>query len=60
MEDSQKRGKRSDAQKLDRARDGYNRIPPAQPVAGAFGTHKPKRVSDEEVSLKKNTSNKKK
>lgn len=60
MEDSQKRGKRSDAQKLDRARDGYNRIPPAQPVAGAFGEHKNKRVSDEEVSLKKNTANKNK
>jgi len=60
MEDSQKRGKRSDAQKLHRAREGYNRIPPAQPVAGAFGKHKPHRATDQEVSLKKNTAKKNK
>ena len=50
-----KRGKKSDAQKLDDAREGYNRRPASQPVAGAFGDHKPKRESDQDVSLKKNT-----
>ena len=34
---SQKRGVRSDAQKTERARDGYEPIPPSNPVAGAFG-----------------------
>ena len=34
---SQKTGVRSEAQKLDRARDGYEPIAPANPVAGAFG-----------------------
>ena len=48
---SQKRGLRSDAQKQDRARDGYDPIPPANPVAGAFGEHKPDRVTDQDVSL---------
>jgi hypothetical protein len=48
---SQKRGVRSDAQKQDRAREGYDPIPPANPVAGAFGEHRPDRASDEEVSL---------
>ena len=33
-----KRGKKSDAQKLDDARQGYNRMPATQPVAGAFGS----------------------
>lgn len=50
-----KRGKKSDAQKLDDAREGYGRIPPAQPVAGAFGEHKPKKESDQDLSLKKHT-----
>lgn len=54
-----KRGKKSDAQKLDDAREGYNRIPATQPVAGAFGEHKPKRESDQDVSLKHNTEKKK-
>ncbi len=48
-----KRGKKSDAQKLDDAREGYNRRPASQPVAGAFGDHKPKRESDQDVALKK-------
>jgi hypothetical protein len=34
---SQKRGKRSDAQKSTTARNDYEPIPPANPVAGAFG-----------------------
>lgn len=51
QQQSQKTGVRSDAQKQDRAREGYNRIPPAQPVAGAFGDPGPDRASDQEVSL---------
>jgi hypothetical protein len=53
MEQSQKRGIRSDAQKQHRAREGYDQIPPANPVAGAFGEHKHDTASDQEVSLKK-------
>ena len=50
---SQKRGMRSDAQKQDRARDGYDSIPPANPVAGALGEHKRDTANDQEVSLNK-------
>ena len=53
MEQSQKRGIRSDAQKQHRARQGDEPIPPANPVAGAFGEHKSATASDQEVSLKK-------
>ena len=53
MDQSQKRGVRSDAQKLDRAREGYDPIPPANPVAGAFGEHKGDTADDQEVSLNK-------
>jgi hypothetical protein len=53
MEQSQKRGIRSDAQKQHRAREGYEPIPPAKPVAGAFGEHKRDTASDQEISLKK-------
>jgi hypothetical protein len=51
MEQSQKTGKKSDAQKLDRAREGYDPLPASNPVAGAFGEHKPARTSDRDVSL---------
>ena len=53
MEQSQKTGKRSDAQKQERARDGYDPIPPANPVAGAFGEHKRDTPTDQEVALGK-------
>ena len=46
---SQKRGIRSDAQKTARAREGYEPIPPAQPVAGAFGEHTSDTVTDQDV-----------
>lgn len=52
---SQKTGVRSDAQKQDRAREGYDPQPASQPVAGAFGEHKPDRVSDRDASLDLNT-----
>jgi len=51
MEQSQKTGKKSDAQKLDRAREGYDPLPASNPVAGAHGEHKPDRVSDQETAL---------
>lgn len=50
---SQKSGVRSEAQKTDRARDGYNPIPPANPVAGAFGDRERDTPTDQEVSLDK-------
>lgn len=52
---SQKTGIRSDAQKQQRAREGYDPLPASQPVAGAFGEHKPDRVSDQDASLDINT-----
>jgi len=48
---SQKTGVRSDAQKNDRARDGYNPIAPANPVAGAFGDRERDTPTDQEASL---------
>jgi hypothetical protein len=53
---SQKRGVRSEAQKEERARDGYAPIPPANPVAGAFGERKRTTPSDADVSLAANTT----
>jgi len=50
---SQKSGVRSEAQKTDRARDGYDPIPPANPVAGAFGDRERDTPTDQEVSLDK-------
>ena len=51
MEQSQKRGVKSEAQKTDRARDGYAPIPPANPVAGAFGEHKRDTPTDQDAAL---------
>ena len=53
---SQKTGIRSDAQKQQRAREGYDPLPASQPVAGAFGDPGPDRATDQEVSLDKNTN----
>ena len=50
---SQKSGVRSEAQKADRARDGYDPIPPANPVAGAFGDRERDTPTDQEASLDK-------
>lgn len=50
---SQKSGVRSEAQKADRARDGYDPIPPANPVAGAFGDRERDTPTDREVALDK-------
>jgi hypothetical protein len=51
MEQSQKRGVKSEAQKTDRARDGYAPIPPANPVAGAFGEHKRDTPTDQDTAF---------
>lgn len=53
-QESQKRGVKSSAQKEAAARDAYAPIPPSQPVAGAFGDHKPNTATDEDVSLSLN------
>lgn len=55
---SQKRGIRSDAQKQERARDGYEPVAPANPVAGAFGEHKRDTPTDQKLSLDINTRRK--
>ena len=48
---SQKSGVKSEGQKTDRARDGYAPIPPANPVAGAFGEHKRDAPTDQDTAL---------
>ena len=60
QQQSQKTGVRSDAQKQDRARDGFSAIPPSKPVGGAFGKEQedqPDNVdrSDQDASLHHNT-----
>jgi hypothetical protein len=53
-QESQKRGVRSEAQKQQRARKGYDPIPPSNAVGGAFGNPEPDRQSDEDLSLSLN------
>jgi hypothetical protein len=48
---SQKTGVRSEAQKLNRARDGYEPIAPANPVAGAFGDRERDTPTDRDSAL---------
>ena len=59
QQQSQKTGVRSDAQKQDRARDGYEAVPPSKPVGGAFGKEQDDQNevdrSDREASLHHNT-----
>lgn len=57
QQQSQKSGVRSEAQKADRARDGYEPIPPANPVAGAFGERERDTPTDREASLDKAVKN---
>ncbi len=54
---SQKRGLKSEDQKLERARDGYQPIPPANPVAGAFGERDRNTSKDEDVASRKVAGN---
>ena len=53
MEQSQKTGIKSDAQKQQRAREGYDPLPASNPVAGAFGEHKRDTPTDQEAALGK-------
>jgi hypothetical protein len=49
---SQKRGARSEGQKTERAREGYDPIPPSNPVAGAFGDNEREIITDQDLALK--------
>ncbi|HEY6230697.1 MAG TPA: hypothetical protein VIW64_05505 [Pyrinomonadaceae bacterium] len=53
---SQKRGLVSEAQKTERARDGYAPIPPSNPVAGAFGESKG-HPTDQDTALQQSEKN---
>jgi len=54
---SQKRGARSDAQKTERAREGYAPIPPGNAVAGAFGDRDRETQSDQDAALQHSSKN---
>lgn len=54
---SQKSGVRSEAQKTMRAREGYDPIPPSNPVGGAFGDPSPDSSSDQDLALKLSARN---
>jgi hypothetical protein len=49
---SQKRGVRSDSQKLDDAREGYGATGSTSRQDGAFGEQSRKRETDQDVALK--------
>ena len=49
----QKRGLRSDAQKTAAGRTDYDPVPPANPVAGAFGKQQTQGQSDPELASAK-------
>jgi len=51
QQQSQKSGVRSDAQKEMRAREGYEPVPPANPVAGAFGENQRNTPTDQDLAL---------
>ena len=51
QQQSQKRGVRSEAQKELRAREGYDPVPPSNPVAGAFGGDKRDTPTDQDLAL---------
>ena len=48
---SQKRGLVSEAQKTTKAREGYEPIPPSNPVAGAHGEHHKDVQTDQDLAL---------
>jgi len=48
---SQKHGARSEAQKTERAREGYAPIPPSNAVAGAFGYRERETQTDHDAML---------
>lgn len=57
QQQSQKRGVRSEAQKTERARAGYDSMPPSNAVAGAFGNSEPDRATGQDVALKQSAKN---
>jgi hypothetical protein len=57
QQQSQKRGVVSDAQKTERARDGYAPIPPSNPVAGAFGDNERDTPTDQDTALQHSAKN---
>lgn len=48
---SKKTGTKSEAQKLARAREGYDPLPASQPVAGASGKQQKPRQTDQDLAL---------
>ena len=54
---SQKRGLVSEAQKTERARDGYAPIPASNPVAGAFGEAERDIPTDQDTALQQSAKN---
>ena len=54
QQQSQKKGVRSEEQKTERAREGYDPIPPSKPVAGAHGENDRKTLTDQELASKLN------
>ena len=57
QQQSQKRGVVSEAQKTERARDGYAPIPPGNPVAGAFGDNERDTPTDQDTALNQSAKN---
>jgi len=53
MDQSKKSVMRSEGQKQEQARQGYDPVPPASPVAGAFGEHKHETPTDQDIALEK-------
>ncbi|HKO97803.1 MAG TPA: hypothetical protein VJU86_12470 [Pyrinomonadaceae bacterium] len=54
---SQKRGLQSEGQKTERARDGYEAIPPSNAVAGAFGERDRNNSTDEDAASRQVAGN---
>ena len=52
---SQKHGARSEAQKTERAREGYASVPPSNAVAGAFGERETQ--TDHDAALRHSSKN---
>ena len=54
---SQKHGVRSEAQKTERAREGYAPIPPSNAVAGAYGERERETRADRDAALHHSAKN---
>lgn len=51
QQQSQKHGVRSDAQKQQRAREGYDPVPPSNAVGGAFGDNRRDTPTDQDLAM---------